>query len=92
MLGLEPTASEDEIKAAFRRKAKELHPDVNPDVSMAVWQKQIHWSQKAAPTSCDADILVPWPGLCLLTLQRNEVDDIMEKFLVNAAVLSLGQG
>ena len=36
MLGVETTATEDEIKAAFRRKAKELHPDVNTDVSTMI--------------------------------------------------------
>jgi preprotein translocase subunit Sec63 len=41
MLGLETTATEDEIKAAFRRRAKELHPDVNADVSLLKAQKLI---------------------------------------------------
>lgn len=30
-LGLQRTATDDEIRRAFRRLAKELHPDVNPD-------------------------------------------------------------
>ena len=29
VLGLEPGASDDEVKAAYRRLAKKYHPDVN---------------------------------------------------------------
>ncbi|KAG2429685.1 hypothetical protein HYH02_013943 [Chlamydomonas schloesseri] len=31
LLGLEPNCDEEDIKAAFRRRAKELHPDVNKE-------------------------------------------------------------
>ena len=31
ILGISKDASEDEIKKAYRRKAKECHPDLHPD-------------------------------------------------------------
>lgn len=31
ILGVDKTATEDEVKKAFRKKARTLHPDVNKD-------------------------------------------------------------
>lgn len=52
LLGVDVNAGEDEIKAAFRRKAKELHPDVNKDDSaVAVFME----CNTAYETLSDAD-------------------------------------
>ncbi len=40
-LGVSKSATEDEIKSAFRKKAKEYHPDVNKDPSAADKFKEI---------------------------------------------------
>lgn len=32
ILGIDPHAGEDDIKAAFKRRAKEVHPDISTEV------------------------------------------------------------
>lgn len=41
LLGLSPSATADEIKAAYRRRAKEVHPDHNPSPSADVEFQQL---------------------------------------------------
>src|SRR5262249_62099548 len=41
VLGVERTASDDEIKRAFRRLARELHPDVSTEPDAAERFKQV---------------------------------------------------
>jgi hypothetical protein len=34
LLGVDVDASEEDVRAAYRRKAKQLHPDVNKEVKL----------------------------------------------------------
>ena len=43
VLGLKKDATEDEIKKAYRRLAKEFHPDKNPDNEAAKELFQEWW-------------------------------------------------
>lgn len=47
VLGVERTADEAEIKKAFRRKARELHPDVNPSPEAEAQFKEVATAYEA---------------------------------------------
>ena len=38
ILEISTTATQDEIKKAFRKLAKKYHPDINPDDHNAYWR------------------------------------------------------
>ena len=42
VLGLSPGASDDEVKAAYKRLAKKYHPDLNPSPEAEEKMKQIN--------------------------------------------------
>ena len=52
ILGVSKNASEDEIKKAFRKKARLLHPDRHP-TEKEKYNELFHEAQKAYETLCD---------------------------------------
>ena len=48
VLGVDKTASDDEIKKAFRKKARQLHPDVNKDPDAEDRFKELRHMEQAA--------------------------------------------
>lgn len=53
ILGIDEDASQEEIKKAYRKKAKEYHPDVNPDDEQA--EKKFHDLQEAYEVLSDPE-------------------------------------
>jgi hypothetical protein len=68
LLGLDLDASEEDIKAAFRRRAKELHPDVNKEVGTGWWgwerpQQLLLLRPRCRSRRAEAGTASPLPGL-----------------------------
>jgi curved DNA-binding protein len=66
VLGVDKTASQDDIKKAFRKLARKYHPDLNPNDATAKDKFQaINEANEVAgtmlPTTCNIPRLPPMP-------------------------------
>ena len=60
LLGVSRSASADEIKRAYRKRARELHPDANPDDPAAEAQfKEVARAYQVLSDDCAACPLRP---------------------------------
>jgi curved DNA-binding protein CbpA len=60
VLGVAPGASEADIKRAYRRKARELHPDVVGEARRAEWDQLKAAYERLMPPRQAPDLLFSW--------------------------------
>lgn len=77
LLGVHPTATVDEIQRAYRRRAKEVHPDINPD--------QREWATHAFKQLTEAYDVLSDPAL---RAQYNELKWLHQTYAAAAPPLS----
>ena len=87
VLGVSETASQDEIKRAYRRKAKECHPDLHPNDPDAANRKIPITPDSVFP--CE-NIVIVAETVAAAKMAQTSTTGISVFFLTNAFALKYG--